>query len=288
MSRFKINDVFITKNDFDYAAQLKTAYIGKITPLCMCLPSGIPMYIAHASAEYIIKRMPNSGSDHHIDCESYEIPSSLSGRGDLRNGAIAEDRDTGITKLRLDFALTKNNTSRLAPAGECGQKTTIQSTPSKLSLRSLLHYLYEEAGLNKWFPRMEGKRNWYVVRKFLLNEIQNKQAKNAPLSKAIFIPEVFSVDNKDQINKRIQQYMASLKPEGKKQPVSILIGEVKKIEKARFEHRLIVKHMPETPFYLGEDVYRRIYRNFGFEMALFEQQESIHLLTICTFFLTGC
>ncbi|BFM18800.1 DUF1173 domain-containing protein (plasmid) [Maricurvus nonylphenolicus] len=284
---YKIGENTVSRDDFDFTQQLMSAYKGKVKPLCMCLPTGVPMYIAHVGDTYIIKRMPNSGGDHHPDCESYEIPSELSGRGDLDNKAIQEDHSTGITKLKLDFALTKNNTTRAAPQGESSEKNTVKSDPAKLSLRSLLHYLYEDAGLNKWYPRMEGKRNWFVVRKYLLEAIANKVAKNSPLSDTVLIPENFNLDKKDEHGHRIKKHMMSMRPQGNKQPVGVLIGAVKEIEEARFGYKLKVKHLPEAPFYMGKDVYRRIYKNFPVELSLFEQNESTHLLTICTFFLSA-
>lgn len=287
MTQYNINGSTLTKEDFDYYDQLKQAHRNKLKPLCMCMPSGVPMYIALVNDTFIIKRMPNSGGNHHPDCDSYDIPVELSGRGGLGAQAIEEDQATGVTKLKLDFALTKNNITRSAPSGEPGETNTVLSTPAKLSLRSLLHFLYDEAGLNRWFPRMAGKRGWYVIRKYLQEAIHNKETKNNPLSDSIYIPETFSMDRKDEINHRINKYLASLRPQGKKQPVSVLIGEVKAIEAARFGHKLLVKHMPSTPIYMDDKVYKGIYKNFSAELNLFHQMESVHLLTICTFYLSA-
>ena len=69
--------------------------------------------------------------------------------------------------------------------------------------------------------------------------------------------------------------------------MGILIGEVKAIEEARFGHKMIVKHMPDTPVYMGEDVFKRINKAFSTELAFFYENESIHLLTICTFLISA-
>jgi hypothetical protein len=36
-----------------------------------------------------------------------------------------------------------------------------------MSLRALLHFLYERAGFNRWYPAMEGRRNQGVLHKYL-------------------------------------------------------------------------------------------------------------------------
>ncbi|WP_081999247.1 DUF1173 family protein [Vibrio tubiashii] len=86
---------------------------------------------------------------------------------------------------------------------------------------------------------------------------------------------------------RRRQFLSKLKKQGNKQPMGILIGEVKTIEEARFGFKMIVKHMPDTPVYMGEDVYKRINKAFSTELAFFHENESIHLLTICTFLLSA-
>ncbi len=134
---------------------------------------------------------------------------------------------------------------------------------------------------------MEGKRSWYVIRKYLLQAAQNKVARKHPLGEALLIPEQFSLDHKDEIVARRRQFLSKLKKQGNKQPMGILIGEVKTIEEARFGFKMIVKHMPDTPVYMGEDVYKRINKAFSTELAFFHENESIHLLTICTFLLSA-
>jgi len=288
MSQYSISDRVYAKSSPDLKPALLKAYQAKERPLCMCKSNGIPMYIAkHPNGELLIKRMPNTGFLHHPDCDSFEIPAELSGRGAIDSKAIAEDQDTGLTALKLDFSMSKMSTSRTVERSEGGEKTAVSADPSKLSIRSVLHYLYEEAGLNKWSPRMAGKRNWFIIRKHLLEAAQNKIVRKSPLTDHLFIPEVFKLDDKDAIAGRRKQFFASLKGEGNKQPMGILIGEVKEIGEARFGHKLIIKHMPDSPIYLADDVYKRMNKAFASELSCFQEYEHIHLLAICTFVLTA-
>ena len=288
MSEYLIDGILLTRDHPMYKEMLASAYAKKSRPLCMCKSEGVPMYIAKLGAkEFLVKRMPNSGNQHHIDCESYEIPAELSGRGELDEKAVLEDQETGLTSLKLDFSLSKRSSSRSADMTASGEPSTASANPKKLSILSLLHLLYDEAGLSRWSPRMAGKRNWYVVRKHLLNAAANKVSRSHQLSEFLLIPEVFSVENKDAIEARRKQFMHKLKPQAGKQPMGLLIGELKSIESARFGHKLIIKHMPGHPFYLTEQLHKRINKVFSAELSHFYESESIHLIVIATFLISS-
>ena len=163
------------------------------------------------------------------------------------------------------------------------EQSSIKNNPTKLSIRSLLHYLYEEAGLNKWSPKMKNKRNWFVIRKYLLQAAQHKSVKNNKLSTLLLIPEVFKVEQKDTISVHRKQFLSKLK----NNQAGIIIGEVKNIQPSRFGHKMLIKHMPDMPVYMEKNVYDRIQKNFAVEFSVFEEYEETHLLSICAFFVTA-
>ena len=287
MSEYLIDGIVTHKDDPHFNDALAGSYKGSERPLCLCMTPGIPMYIARVQEEtYALKRMPNSGQIHHPDCDSYEIPPELSGRGEVDDKAISEDHASGITNLKLDFALSKVAVNRAGPKGDSQEATVVKADTTKLTIRSLLHYLYEEAGLNRWSPNMAGKRNWFIVRKYLMLAVQNKVTRKMPLAESLLIPEQFSLDHKDEIVARRRKTLAKLKKQGKKTPMGILVGEVKEIGEARYGHKLVIKHMPDTPVYMDENVFKRINKAFSTELAFFYENESIHLLAICTFYLS--
>lgn len=284
---FCIDGLIIERTSEEFSRTLAMAHKGHLRPLCMCQIPGVPMYVARISEDrYALKRMPNSAQQHHPECESYEIPSVLSGRGLVQRGAIAEDEETGTTKIRLDIILNKRSAGS-PPVAESTEKGVVVSEPAKLTLRSLLHYLYEEAGLSKWSPRMAGKRNWYIVRKYLLDSAQNVLLGHHKLTERLLIPETFSLDRKDEIAARVRQYTGKFAKNGSLQPMGILIGEVKTIEEARYGHRLIIRHLPEVPLYFDHCVHKKLSRHFPVELAYHAEDERVHLITICTFQLSA-
>jgi hypothetical protein len=110
----------------------------------------------------------------------------LSGLGDVEGSAIVEDLESGQVTLKFGFALSKGAARKMPePSGK--EPDSIKADSKKLTLRGTLHYLWEQAGLNRWSPAMTGKRSWYVVRKYLLQAAADKQAKRMNLTDILYI-----------------------------------------------------------------------------------------------------
>lgn len=261
---------------------LHKAHGDKKRPLCQCRTPGVPMYVAKVGGTFYVKRMPDTGSDHAPACDSYEPPAELSGLGQVAGSAISEDPD-GTTTLKFDFALTKKP-GRAAPAPGEGGGDSVATDGNKLSLRGTLHFLIEEAGFNRWTPAMNGKRNWFVVRRHLLEAAENKMAKGTSLGDILYIPESFNLDKKDEITQRRQaQWMKIATPTGGTRRLMLAIGEVKAIEPSRYGHKIVLKHLPDAPLMLNEDIHKRMNKRFEQELGLWDAVEDSHLMVICTF-----
>lgn len=254
----------------------------KQRPICPCRAPGIEMYIAKIGDRFYVKRMPNTGGKHDPECESYEPPPELSGLGGVLGTAIKENAEDGLTELKLDFALSKLTRKKPLAAGD-GQSDTVKSDGSKLTLRSLLYYLWDQAGFTKWTPAMEGKRKWGVIQKYLYTAAGGKVTKGQGLSERIYIPETFILDHKEAIHQRQLSMFSKLagKQSGSQQ-LMIVIGEVKGIAEARFGYKMLVKHMPDMPLMMEEDIYNRLYKRFGVEISLSNNLEGSHLMFIGT------
>lgn len=284
MSTFSINNEIVMVDDPRLPKVLAHAHKSKIRPLCLCKPGGVEMYIAHMSDQFVIKRMPNSGPTHHHDCDSFDMPPELSGRGQFDGKAISEDGDSGITSLKLDFSLSKQEAAKGAAKAEANEKSTVQSDPKKLSIRSLLHLLYEDAGLNRWSPKMAGKRSWRVIRKHLLEAAHQKQVKRNPLFDTLLIPKQFYQEDKDANVAQRKKFMLGLqKKQGNKTPLGIVIAEFKEFSTARFGKKMTLKHMPEIAFFLDEATVKRVDKVFDSEFDSAAMVDNSHLLTIATF-----
>src|SRR6266702_6282197 len=74
-------------------------------PRCMCVRGGIEMYVAKHRL-YVVKRMPDSGHQHHATCVSYEPELGQSGLGELVGETIIERSPESI-ELCVDFPLSR-------------------------------------------------------------------------------------------------------------------------------------------------------------------------------------
>jgi hypothetical protein len=267
----------------DFADAIAAAHAEHLRPRCLCLVDGVEMYVARLGDGFIVKRMPDTGSHHAPDCPSYEPPPEVSGLGQVLGSAITEDPATGETTLKLDFALSKiAGRSTMPTAG--GESDSVASSGTKLSLRGLLHHLWDQAELTRWQPGFAGKRTWGTVRRHLLQAAENKIARGDSLRLRLFIPETFSVDQRDAINaRRMSQWSQAIAAPGKPQHLMLLIAEVKEIVPARYGFKAVVKHVPDQAFAMDEQLYRRLGRRFEPALALWGAADDIHMVMIATF-----
>jgi hypothetical protein len=267
----------------EFAEVIGAAHAGHQRPRCLCLVDGVEMYVARLGDGYIVKRMPDTGSHHAPDCPSYEPPPTVSGLGQVLGSAITEDPATGETTLKLDFAMSKiAGRSTMPTAG--GESDSVASSGTRLSLRGLLHYLWDQAELTRWQPGFAGKRTWGTVRRHLLQAAENKIARGDSLRSRLYIPEVFAVEQRDALNaKRMTQWSQAVTVPGRPQHLMLLIGEVKEIVPARYGFKAVVKHVPDQAFALDEQLYRRLGRRFESALSLWGAADDIHMVMIATF-----
>lgn len=232
-------------------------------PRCLCVPGGIEMYIAR-HAEYIIKRMPDTGNLHHPTCPSFEPEPGMSGLGELVGEAIIEHSPDQV-EVRTDFAMSRLP-GKAVPRGEAViDPAEVHAPRKRMSLRALLHFLFERAGFNRWYPAMEGRRNQGVLHKYLSEAARGVTVKGASLDERLFVPEPFRVELKDEIGERRRKKLALLlSPEDAIQyKMAIIVGEYNGSEPTTFGRRIFVKHMPDVPLYIENKAWERVERSYA-------------------------
>jgi Protein of unknown function (DUF1173) len=276
----------LSSEDEGFAEVLAAAHADRRRPKCLCLLQGIEMYVARLAGSdqgFILKRMPGTGSQHAPDCASYEPPPQASGLGQVLGSAIKEDPTTGETALRLGFSMSRLG-GRVTMPVPGSPPDSVASDGSKLSLRGLLHYLWDQAGLTRWQPGFAGRRSWGTVRKHLLLAAENMVARGEALRSRLYIPEPFSIEQRDAINaRRIAQWGHAVATPGKPHHLMLLIGEVKEVVPARYGYKAVIKHVPDQAFALDEPLYRRLTRCFDSELALWACADTVHMIMVATF-----
>ncbi len=266
-----------------FAQAMAHAHAMQLRPRCMCQPAGIETYVAKINGGYVVKRMPETGSQHAASCPHFEPPADANGFGPLIGTAIREDPATGLTALRVDFSM-----SRLHPR-QAASPTATHTLPTarnsaKLSLHQLLLYLWHEAGLTRWQPSFAGKRHWATVRWRLLQAASSKLIGGRPLRDRLFVPEPFAVESRDEIAQRRAAAWSIAKSGGTASgQLLLLIGELKEIAPARCGFRAVVKHMPDQAFMVDERLHRQMTRRLQPALALWNAADDVRMLVIGTF-----
>ncbi|OZD60816.1 hypothetical protein CH263_20210 [Rhodococcus sp. 06-1059B-a] len=276
--RFRIGEHTVAATDPAFGQHLTAARAAKTRPLCACTAAGVPMYIARtATSGLIVKRMPDTGSTHDPDCSSYEPPAELSGLAQVAGQAIDEQPDT--TMLRLGFALSSGGGAAPPPPSDT-EPTVATADPAKLTLRGLLHYLWDEAGLTRWSANMTGRRNWAVVHHRLTAAAEGKTAKRAPLAASVYVPEPFRVSDKDDIIARRKHRFREFAPAkgSRSQKLMLVVAEVKEFGPARFGHKAVLKQVPDTALMIEEKLFGKIGKTFAAALEMWESIEGSHLI----------
>lgn len=293
MSSYAILGRLVDAGEAAFEAALAAAHAARHRPRCLCIDDSTDppeMYVARLGVTYVIKRMPFTGGRHATSCPSYEPPEGWSGNGQVMGSAIQEDPVSGVTALTLDFALSRSG-PRTIDAGDAMPGGSVASDGSRLTLRGLLHYLWDEAELTHWKPGFEGKRSWGTVRRHLLRAAEGKEVRGLPLAARLYVPEPFSVDQRDALNarRRAQWQLATAASNGGKggKPLMLLVGELKEIVPARFGCKAIVKHVPDQGFAMDDGLFRRLERRFAHELAWWGATDELHMVAAATFSLSG-
>ncbi|WP_170419552.1 DUF1173 family protein [Ruegeria atlantica] len=251
---------------------------------CRCRVPAPPMYIAAIGGRFIVKRMPGTGPDHAIDCPCFLAPEELSGLAQIQASAITEDPDDGTTTLKLGFPLRKNCKGRTAPEQTGAKPTEAKAAPRKLTITSVLHFLWHEADLGKWYPRMEGKRFWGVIHNALRRAAEAKIVKGQDLARILYVPEFFKLEDKSQIAARRNRVFTNLRPAGRgATPFGFVIAEYKGKEITPNGARFIFKHAPDCAFFADEVLSKKFDKVFGDQLRFLEAMGSGHAILIASF-----
>lgn len=260
-------------------------------PRCLCSASetgGVDMYVARIGGRYVLKRMPGTGPHHTPSCSSYTPPAELTGLAPLLGTAIREQPSTGLTRLALGFPLARNPTSPTREACDVDSDAgTNQADSTKLTLRALLHFLWDDAELVRWVPAMSGRRSWPAIRRHILLAAQSKTTKSRELSELLWLPEPFALAKKEDIAARRTVAFSPLHGAGAKRRLMLALGEVKDIAPARFgHHKLLIKHAPDCPFILEPATLTHLHHAFATEFALRQSISDSKLIALFTFAVT--
>jgi len=260
--QFLIQDRTYAARDPALQDALARIYATPERPRCLCVRGGIEMYVAK-HRRYVVKRMPNGGHEHHPTCASYEPELGQSGLGELIGESIIEHSPESV-ELRVDFALARAP-GRAFVRGAALEPAEINAPRHRMSLRAVMHFLFERAGFNRWYPAMAGKRTQGVMHKYLLEAAEGIQIKGTTLSERLYVPEQFHEEHKYEIAERRRRKLTVLQsPEDDVQfKMALILGEYKTEEASASGRKVWVKHMPDAPLFIDAKAWARVERVYG-------------------------
>ena len=269
------------------AGSIAQAHGARQRPRCLCRPGGVEMYVSRIGERYVVKRMPETGHRHAPDCPVFEPPAGCTGLHPLLGSAIIEDPIAGVTSLRLDFPMSvqPGYSGRGRSQSVAG---SVASARPRLSLRGLLHYLWDQAELTRWHPGFEGRRGWGAVRHHLLRAAEQMRACGNPLLARLYVPEPFHAAQRDQIaGRRRSAWASAIQQPGEPQELQLLIAEAKEFAPARHGFKVVIRHVPDVAFAIDEALYHALTKRFDTELGIWGSSEHAHMLVIATFGLSA-
>ena len=247
---------------------LARAHESPARPRCLCVPGGVEMYVARYR-RFVLKRMPQTGQHHHPGCPSYEPLPTESGLGELVGEAVIE-AEPGRVELRVDFPWVRR-AGHGVQRGESLEAAEVAGPHRRMSLRALMHFLFEQAGFNRWSPAMAGKRNQAVLHKYLMEAAEGVMVKGERLDARLYVPEPFNQSRKVEAAQRRRAKLAVLRPHEGLCPLAVVLGEFKACEVGALGKRIWIRHMPDAPLLVEARYWQRIERRFA---PLFEARDA--------------
>jgi hypothetical protein len=180
-------------------------------PRCLCVRGGVEMYTARHRL-YVVKRMPGTGPRHHPTCPSFEPEAGSSGLDELRGRSVIEHAPDAV-ELQVGFPMSRRpgrGRSHEVTDEPIDQRTSRQ----RMSLLAVLHYLYERAGFNRWYPAMEGRRGQGALCKYLTEAAEELRIKGQTLADRLYVPEPYNPQARGEIAERRRRKLAVLQSAG--------------------------------------------------------------------------
>lgn len=178
---------YLEGNESHARSLYKYAKLNDVIPLCMCMPGGVSMQIAHMSKHdnYVLKRNPKSGNNHHQSCWSYGDPQQGKQTTDYIEALLSNN--DGSLDIKIDVSITFADIA-LTPQPSSPTPRSNSNQRKATTLIGLFEYIWETAGLMKWEP--DNRRpNYKSIREKISKCLDdNTSCNNQLLKEILFIP----------------------------------------------------------------------------------------------------
>lgn len=235
-----------------YQRELREAKARFGSVLCNCQVPPLKLVVRERESKLFLAAWPDQASKHSLDCPFFS--EQRAGAEEYAPGAI--ERVDDVTHLALAHQLRQARhvvpdqrpRDGLPPISVQASQAGTRKT--KLHLWGLLHHLWEEAGLNRWYPGWH--RDWGFTRYALRRAAQATIVERAPLLSSLYIPPVWNPKKRDEIQQHWNQYIAPLLSQHRRMPIvasGFVLGTLRSLEPSEFGHVIKLHHHSER-FYI--------------------------------------
>lgn len=199
--------IFQTSGQFQNGWQsvLKIAH-GRAELRCGCKgrgPKRLAVKYYEGSDSFSLARFSLTGGQHASDCQYYSASPEQSGEGGETTGVI-DRRPDGSIKIRLEIAMRERGEVPVsAGPGSAPTDRAPSAKQSSMKLLGLLHYLWDEAGLNQWKPAFAGKRRVSLSYWWINNAADNVWAGQVKLVDQLLLP-AFGAETREAERNRVR------------------------------------------------------------------------------------
>lgn len=226
---------------------------------CLCTTPPQPLVIRLRAGHYHLAGWPDLGARHDTRCPFFKLAAAVTGKSGYAVGAIAETSDG--THIRLRQPLTVRGGADTRTGADAGEPAEPLSR-NTVSLLGLLHWLWEQAGLNQWHGQAE-PRGWPYVSAAVRQAVTGCTVNGQPLDACLYVPVPFTPETRDRANAVLDRFVSAL---GARRPGSrwrgLILGEVRGISPTPYGERIMLRHV-KTPVFASAAVMlhaRRAYR----------------------------
>jgi hypothetical protein len=184
---------------------LKAAY-GRSELRCNCKGSGkkrLAVKYYEGSDNYSLARFSLTGGQHAPDCQFYSASPAQLGLGGDSCGVVVQRPDGSVT-IRLEIGMLERgevDSPHVSPKPKTDRSPSAKQ--SSMKLLGLLHYLWDEAGLNQWKAAFAGKRKSSLAYWLLHNAADNVWAGNVKLVDQLLLP-AFGAETREAERNRMR------------------------------------------------------------------------------------
>ncbi len=115
----------------------------------------------------------------------------------------------------------------------------------QLGLPGLLHLIWERSGFHRWTPRMQHRRRYRQIYKYVLEAADSIHVRHEPLTQHFFMPEPYDAAVSLAIEARRQRALLDLSRSSRGTPLRVLVcAQVRSVVDTPQVQGLILAHLP--------------------------------------------